>query len=101
MKKVAQALKLVYGYGILVALFLGGATVLGYIIAMILGGEIAVIICEFIYKKLFLCLILGADVVVLIGLLSMYISNEKAMIFNTGNKKQENNNNKDKTIDLI
>ena len=79
MKKIADILKKIYGYGIVIALFLGGATVFGYIAAMFIGGATAEAICVFIYKKFFLWLIIGADTIVLLGLVAMYLSNEKAM----------------------
>ena len=87
MKKVADILKKIYGYGIVVALFAGGATVLGYIAAMIIGGETATAICTFIYKQLFLWMIIGADIIVLLGLVAMYLSKEKSMTLETGKKK--------------
>ena len=87
MKKVSDILKKIYGYGVVVALFLGGATVLGYIAALIIGGETAMAICTFIYKKLFVWLIIGADIDVLLGLVAMYLAKEKSMILETGKKK--------------
>lgn len=87
MKKVADVLKKIYGYGIVVALFAGGATVFGYIAAMIIGGEAATTICTFLYKKVFLWLIISADIIVLLGLVAMYLSKEKSMTLQTGKKK--------------
>lgn len=89
MEKTAKILKKIYGYGIFAALFLGGATVLGYIAAMIIGGETAVAICAFIYKKIFLWLIIGADLIVLLGLVAMYLAKEKSMNLDKGRKKGE------------
>lgn len=79
MKKAGEFLKKIYGYGIVAVLFIGGFTVVGYIAAMIIGGDTAAAICYFIYKKLFLWLIIGADIVVLLGLVSMYLTKEKSM----------------------
>ena len=88
MNKVADILKKIYGYGIMIALFAGGATVFGYIAAMFIGGETATAICTFIYKKLFLWLIIGADVIVLLGLAALYLSKEKSMTLQTGKNKR-------------
>ena len=87
MQKITKILKKIYGYGILAALFLGGATVIGYIVAMFIGGDTATAICTFIYKALFKWLIIGADIIVLIGLVSMYLSKEKSMNLEKGGRK--------------
>ena len=87
MEKIASVLKKIYGYGIVTALFTGGATVLGYIVAMFIGGETATAICTFIYKKFFLWLIIGADIIVLLGLVAMYMSKEKTMTLEGSKKK--------------
>ncbi len=79
MKKFSEILKTVYGYGIMICLFAGGISVIGYIAALIIGGETATAICTFIYKKYFLWLIIGASGIVLLGLLAMYLSGESAM----------------------
>ena len=51
-KKISDFLRVVFGYGIMVCLFVGGLTFFGYVIAIIIGGDTAVMICEFIYKKI-------------------------------------------------
>ena len=87
MNKIADILKKIYGYGIVIALFGGGATVFGFIAAMCIGGEAATAICSFIYEKIFLWLIIGADIIVLMGLAAMYLSKEKSMTLQTEKKK--------------
>ena len=49
-QRIATVLGYIYGIGIAVALLTGGATFLGYLAALIIGGEQATIICVFIYK---------------------------------------------------
>lgn len=80
MEKVTKVLKKIYGYGIVIALFASALTVLGYLAALFIGGEVATAICVFIYKKLFVSLIIAGDIIVLLGVLAMYLSKEKAMI---------------------
>ncbi len=89
MKKAGEFLKKIYGYGIVAALFIGGFTVVGYIAAMFIGGDTATAICTFIYKKLFLWLIIGADIVVLLGLVSMYLTKEKSMNLDKKKSKKD------------
>ena len=76
---VGAFLKKIYGYGIFFSLFLGGASVLAYLAAIAIGGETAVTICTFIYKKFFTWLIIFTGVLVLLGMVSMYFQGEKAM----------------------
>ena len=50
LNNISKILKVVFGYSIMITLLLGGLTFVGYLIALVLGGEVAVAICEFIYK---------------------------------------------------
>ena len=50
LKKISNILKMIFGYGIMLSLFLGGATFFGYVAALIIGGETATLICNFIYN---------------------------------------------------
>ena len=47
-KKISDAIELVFGYGVMLSLFLGGLTFFGYVAALIIGGDIAEKICHFI-----------------------------------------------------
>ena len=53
MKKFTDIILMVFAVGVLAALFLGGLTLLGYIVALCIGGEGATALCVFIHKKLF------------------------------------------------
>ena len=52
LKKFGDVLKTIYGYSIVICLFAGGMTFLGYLAALLLGGEIAQEICTFIYNTI-------------------------------------------------
>ncbi len=78
--KLGMILKKIYGYGIFFSLFLGGLSVLAYLVALIVGGDAAAALCSFVYKKLYTYLIVGTDIFVLLGLLSMYLVGEKTMM---------------------
>lgn len=88
-KKISEILKKIYGWGILACLFIGGATVLGYIAALIIGGDTAAAICEFIYKEFFYYMFLIADGFVLLGLIAMYLAGEKSMLLQKKKKTAE------------
>ena len=77
--KVAKVIEVIFGYGIMISLFVGGITFFGYVAALIAGGETAVLICEFIYKKLYPVLVYFSSVIVLLGLLKMYLCGETAL----------------------
>ena len=86
LKVISKILDYVYGWGIFICLFVGGLTFFGYVAAFIIGGETAAVICDFIYKTVFKILIYGGNVIVLVGLLNMYIKNQKSLTV-SGDKK--------------
>lgn len=79
LKKISDICKLIFGYSIMINLFVGGLTVLGYIVALIVGGESGALISAFIYNKIFKVLIYATSVTVLFGLFAMYIGGEYAL----------------------
>ena len=86
LKVISKILDYVYGWGIFICLFVGGITFFGYVAAFIIGGETAALICNFIYKTVFKILIYVGNVIVLVGLLNMYIKNQKSLTV-SGDKK--------------
>ncbi|MBR5543521.1 MAG: hypothetical protein IKU65_05450 [Oscillospiraceae bacterium] len=86
LNKVSEVCKKIFGYGIYVSLFAGGLTFFGYVAAFIIGGETAGEICTAIYKKIIPMIIYLANVMVLLGIFSMYLSGEYAL---TPQKKQK------------
>ena len=85
LKKISFILKVIFGYGIMICLFAGGATFFGYIAALIMGGSTAAAICTFIYSKFIPVVVYITSVLVLLGLLAMYLNGEMALTAN--NKK--------------
>ncbi len=79
LKKIADILQLVFGYGIFVCLFAGGFTFFGYIAAIVIGGEAGEMICEVIYKIIFPVIIKTSTIMVMLGLLVMYLKGERAL----------------------
>ena len=78
-KKISDALRVVFGYGIMLCLFAGGATFFGYVAALIIGGDTAAAMCEFIYKTVIPYIIKTSTVMVLLGLVVMYLNGEVAL----------------------
>ena len=79
-ENIAKVLSYIYGIGIAVALFVGAFSFLGYIAALIIGGDIAANICHFIYKQLYPVIIYLSSVTVLLGLVKMYVAGEKSLV---------------------
>lgn len=84
-KKIAQVLKKIFGYGILICLFAGGMTFFGYLAALIIGGETAAAICLFLYNTVIPYIIKLSTLMVLLGLAAMYLNGEMAL---TSDKKK-------------
>ena len=84
-KKISAALRVVFGYGIMICLFAGGLTFFGYLAALIIGGETAAVICTVIYKTIIPVIIKASTILVLLGLVVMYLNGEVAL---TAHKKQ-------------
>ena len=78
-KKLSNVLKTIFGYGIMISLFVGGLTFFGFVAALIIGGETATAICAFLYKSIFPVVIYLAVSMVLLGLVAMYLNGEVAL----------------------
>lgn len=92
LKKIAAKLKIVFGYGIMLTLFVGGLTFFGYLVALIIGGDTAALICEVIYKQIVPVMIKVSTIMVLFGLVTMYLAGEKSLTptkRDKGEKKSE------------
>ena len=79
LKKISDVLRMIFGYGIMICLFAGGLTFLGYLAAMIIGGDTATEICVFIYKTVIPVIIKASTILVLLGLVTMYLNGETAL----------------------
>ena len=87
LNKISNVCKWIFGYGIMITLFIGGFTVFGYVLALIIGGDVAAAICTFISKEINPLMIYSSTCMVLFGLLTMYLAGEKAL---TSGKKKQN-----------
>ena len=98
MKKLSDVLKVVFGYGIMITLFVGGLTFFGYLLALIIGGDVAAQICNVIYKQIIPIMIYANTSMVLLGLVAMYLAGEKSLtpsnpkkLNKTAGKSQDSN----------
>ncbi len=86
LNKISNVCRWIFGYGIMITLFMGGLTFFGYSIALIIGGDTAAAICTFISKQINPIMIYISTIMVLFGLLTMYLAGEKAL---TSEKKKD------------
>ena len=80
LQKIGAFLKTVFGYGIMICLFAGGLSFFGYVAALIIGGDTAAAICTFLHKTYLPIVIYASSVLVLLGIVAMYLSFEKALV---------------------
>jgi len=82
MKKAAEITSTIFGWGVYFCLFAGGLAAFGYILALILGGGAegaGYDLARFIQRTYFPFIVRIVSASVLIGLLSMYFSGQKAL----------------------
>ena len=79
MKKFSNILLKIFAVGVLLTILLGALTLIGYIVAMFIGGETATELCVFIHKTFFPYVIRVTSIVVGIGLIGMYLSKIKVL----------------------
>lgn len=77
-EKIIKVIEKIFGYGIMIALLVGGITFIGYLAALILGGNIAIAICTVIYEKMYPVLIWLSTSMIVLGLIKMYIAHDSA-----------------------
>ena len=86
-KKISDVLKTVFGYSVMITLLVGALSFLGYVAALIIGGEVAAVICDFVYNVILKVTIYASTVTILLGLVAMYLAGEKALTPNKRTKK--------------
>lgn len=85
MKKISNILLRIFTYGITISLFAGGATFLGYVVALVIGGENATNLCVFLHKTFLPYVIQFTSIFTGIGLVGMYFSRIKALSISNEN----------------
>ena len=89
MKKVSNILLKIFAYGILVCLFAGGLSLVGYLIGLIIGGENAENLCTWIFKTYLPWVIKATSIFTGIGLIGMYLSGQFALTVSEKKQKTE------------
>ena len=77
--KINEVVKTIFGWGIYCVLIAGGLAFFGFFTGIIIGGESATSLAVFLHKQYFPIVIRISSIVIMLGLLSMYISNKHAL----------------------
>lgn len=86
-EKVLNFLTKIWALVSLVLLFTGGFSAIGYIAAIIIGGETGAEIISFLYTKVFSVLIYVNSIFIIVGLIKMELAGEKSLT--AGSKKKK------------
>ena len=89
MKKVSNIILWIFGVGVTVCVLAGGLSLLGFIVAMCIGGETATEMCVFIHKEYFPWVIKFTSIFTGIGLIGMYLSKMKSLTLSSASKAEE------------
>ena len=87
MKKFTDILLGIFAVGVLFTLFAGALSLVGYIVAIFIGGEIATKICQMVFKEYFPWVIRICSISVGLGLIGMYLGKMRALTMNTEDEK--------------
>ena len=79
MKKASDILLKIFAYGIIACLFAGGLSLVGYFVALIIGGESATALCLWVFKTYLPWVIKATLIFTLIVLIGMYLNKQKAL----------------------
>ena len=82
MKKVSDILLLIFAYGIIICLFAGGLSLVGYLIGIVIGGENATALCLWVFKTYLPWVIKATSLFTGIGLIGMYLGRRKSLSVN-------------------
>ena len=86
MKKFSNILLKIFAYGIIVCLFAGGLSLVGYLVGLAIGGAVAADLCALIFKTYLPWVIKFTSIFAGIGLIGMYLSKQRALVADNNNK---------------
>ncbi len=89
MKKVATVLLYIFAVGAVICLLAGALSLVGFILALCIGGETATQMCVFIHKEYFPVVIRFTSIFSGIGLVGMYFNKTRALTVNSNTAKKE------------
>ena len=72
-KRIYDVLNRIYGILMTVSFFAGGLPLIGFVVALIVGGETGANISTFLYKQYYPWVIILGSVAIVVGLIAMYV----------------------------
>ena len=96
-EKVLLVLRTIFGCSVAITLLGGGLTMLSYVVALIVGGDLAAKICEITYKQVWPVIITITNITIVLGLVAMYINGDKALSPSEKKKKLTKDNDSEGT----
>ena len=87
MKKVITIILKVFSIGISVCVLAGALSILGFLFAFCVGGELATTVCVFIHKTYFPYIIKATSIFTLIGLIGIYLKKVETCVEKNRDKK--------------
>ena len=88
-KKITDVILWIFGIGVTICLIAGAISLIGFLIALCIGGETATEICVFIHKTYFPWVIKFTTIFTGLGLIGMYLSKSKALTISNEEKEKE------------
>ena len=82
MKKIREIILWIFGIGVTLCVFAGALALVGFAVALCIGGETATEICVFIHKEYFPWVIQFTSIFTGFGLVGMYLSKKKSLTLN-------------------
>ena len=98
-KTLLLACRKVFGWSIMITLFVGALTMFSYVVALIVGGTLAAKICSFTMNEVWPVIIMITNITILVGLAAMYLNGDKALSPSEKKKKLTKENDAEGTDD--
>lgn len=88
--KIAKFCNIVFGYGMLIALFVAFVLFVGFVVSFFIGDAAAGALTTFLYKTVLPKTYVLSVIVSIFGIVGMYLRGEKAMLMSKKPKKKTN-----------
>ena len=95
-KKIFNILNKIYGVLMTASFFAGGLPLIGFIVALIVGGEIGAKISIVLYKQYYPWVIVLGSVAIVVGLIAMYIGKLEGLSIKKVSADTDKEKNKEK-----
>lgn len=88
-KKITDIILWIFGIGTTICLLAGALSLVGFLVALCIGGDTATEICTFVHKTYFPWIIRFTTIFAVFGLLGMYMNKVKILTVSSDTETQE------------